>query len=190
MNSSNEVSQAETIELLRTVLKSQYHASLAMLRQAVENCPADLWYSTDQLNSYWQIVYHTLFFAHMYLQPNEAAFRPWKNHQRNVQNDDGLTRPPDPSSSLPLIPDPYTKEQVLEYWRVCDAMVDPAVDVLDLLSPDSGFSWYKGTKLEHQFVNIRHIQHGAAQLAARLRATLNVGLDWIGTGAVRQPRAG
>ena len=184
------MNQAETIEFLKTVLKSQYHASLTMLRQAIEKCPDDLWYSTEQVNAFWQVAYHTLFFAHLYLQPNEAAFRLWKNHQRNVQNDDGLSRPPDPNSSLPPIPDPYTREQVLEYWRACDAMVDDAVDALDLLSPESGFSWYKGTKLEHQLVNIRHIQHGAAQLAARLRAALDVGLDWIGKGQVRQTSAG
>jgi hypothetical protein len=161
-----------------------------MLRLAIDKCPEDLWYNTEQVNAYWQIAYHTLFFAHLYLQPNEAAFRTWEHHQRNVQNDDGLTRPPNPDSSLPLIPDPYTREQVLEYWRVCDAMVDTAVDALELLSPDSGFSWHKGTKLEHQIINIRHIQHGAAQLAARLRAAHDVGLDWIGKGRVSQPSGG
>jgi hypothetical protein len=28
-------------EFLRTVLKSQYHAALAMLRQALDRCPQD-----------------------------------------------------------------------------------------------------------------------------------------------------
>ncbi len=184
------MSQTETIALLRTALKSQYHASLAMLRQAIEECPEDLWYSTDQVNAFWQTAYHTLFFAHLYLQPNAAAFRPWEKHQRNVQNDDGIGGPPDPKSSLPLIPDPYTKELVLEYWRVCDNMVDSAVDAFDPLSPESGFSWYKVTKLEHQIVNIRHIQHGAAHLAGRLRATLDVAVDWVGAGRGRQATAG
>jgi hypothetical protein len=32
--------------MLRTVLKSQYHASLAMLREAVERCPPEEWVST------------------------------------------------------------------------------------------------------------------------------------------------
>jgi len=54
---------------------------------------------------------------------------------------------------------------------------------MNLLSPESGFYWYKVSKLEHQIINIRHTQLGAAQLAGRLRAKLNVGLDWIGTGA-------
>jgi hypothetical protein len=37
-------------------------------------------------------------------------------------------------------------------------------------------------KIEHQIVNIRHIQHGAAQLADRLRSKLNLGIGWVGSG--------
>jgi hypothetical protein len=177
---SNDISNIET---LKTVLKSQYHAALGMLRQALERCPEDLWYSKEQVNAFWQTAYHTLYFTHLYLQPNEAAFKPWKHHQSNVQHEDAIAGPPDPNSKLSLIPEPYTREQVLEYWSFCDAIVDSAVDALDLFSPECGFHWYKVGKLEHQLINIRHIQIGAAQLAARLRAELNIGLDWIGTGA-------
>ena len=66
-------------------------------------------------------------------------------------------------------------------------MVDTAVDALDLWSPDCGFWWYKVSKLEHQVINIRHLQHGAAQLADRLRAASNVGIDWVGA---RRPKNG
>jgi hypothetical protein len=69
-------------------------------------------------------------------------------------------------------------------------MVDNAVDALDLWNPDCGFSWYKVSKLEHQIINIRHIQLGAAQLAARLRASLNVGVDWVGAGRGKPKAAG
>src|SRR5262245_55571959 len=174
--------EAGRTDLLRTVLKSQYHASLAMLRQTIEKCPDDLWYSKDQINAFWQTAYHTLFFTHLYLQPNDAAFKPWKHHQANVQYEDAIAGKRDPNSTLPLLPEPYTREQVLEYWVFCDGMVNEADDALDLLSLESGFYWYKVSKLEHQIINIRHIQIGAAQLAARLRATLNIGLEWVGTG--------
>ena len=168
-------------EAVRAALKTQYHASLAMLRQAIEKCPEDLWYNKDQVNAIWQTAYHTLFFAHLYLQPNAQSFRPWKHHQAEVQHEDAQTGPPDPKSILPLLPEPYTRQQVLEYWSFCDEMVDSAVDAFDPLSPESGFSWYRVSKLEHQIVNIRHIQLGAALLAARLRAKLNIGLAWVGT---------
>jgi hypothetical protein len=36
------------------------------------------------------------------------------------------------------------------------------------------------SKLEHLFVNIRHIQHHMAQLGALLRAAGGPGIAWIG----------
>lgn len=168
------------IETLRSVLKSQYHAALAMLRETLDRCPDDVWTSTDHTNAFWQIAYHTLYFTHLYLQPNEAAFRPWE-HQQPAQHEDGIPGPPDPESTLPLIPAPYEKSEVLEYWNICYAMVDEAVDALDLNNPTSGFSWYKVSKLEHQFISIRHVQHHTAQLADRLRAAADVGIKWVGS---------
>ena len=165
---------------LRGVLKSQYHATLAMLRETIENCPEELWFDKRPENAYWQVAYHTLFFADLYLQPNEAAHRPWRGHQANVQHPDGIPGRVDPESKLPLIPNPYTKAEVLAYWSICDQMVDRSVDALDLHSPDSGFSWYKVSKLEHQVVNIRHIAHHMAQLADRLRAATGAGTKWVG----------
>jgi hypothetical protein len=163
-------------------LKSQYHAELAMLRQAIEQCPDDLWYSQTPRNAYWQVAYHVLFFAHLYLMPNEAAFRPWARHQRNAQHEDCIPGPADPESKLPLIPPPYAKADVLEYWSFCDDMVDSAVDAIDLDGDASGFSWYRMSKLEHQFINIRHIQHHTAQLADRLRAHSDIGVRWVSSG--------
>ena len=73
---------------------------------------------------------------------------------------------------------PYTKADVLAYWSVCNALVDDAVDALDLNHPQSGFSWYKVPKMEHQIINIRHIQYHQAQLADRLRVETGAGIGW------------
>ena len=86
--------------MLRAVLKSQYHASLAMLREAIERCPPDEWLSTNHKNAFWQVSYHALFFAHLYLQPDEAAFRLWDQHRGEG---DGIAG------------EPYTQAQVLQY---------------------------------------------------------------------------
>jgi hypothetical protein len=165
---------------LRLILKSQYNAGLAMLREAIERCSDDLWLSARQRNAFWQIAYHTLFFTHYYLQKNHLGFHPWKEHQSANQNPDGIPAPPEPGSTLPLIPEPYTKAQVLAYWDVCNQAVDTAVDALDLHDHKSGFPWYKISKLEHQVVNLRHLQHHAAQLADRLRSELDIGIRWVG----------
>jgi len=165
---------------LRSVLKSQYHAALAMLREPIEGCPEALWDDAEPTNRFWQVAYHALFFAHLYLMPGEDDFRPWEGQQSQVQHPDGIPGPADPDSSLPLIPEPYSREQVLQYWQVVDAMVDTRVDALDLAQPTSGFPWYRMSKLEHQFLNLRHIQHHAAQLADRLRAAAGIGTRWVG----------
>jgi hypothetical protein len=171
---------------LRAALKSQYHAALAMLKNAIELCPESLWSKSGHTNECWQVAYHALFFAHMYGQPNEAAFKPWKDHVADVQYPDGIAGPSDPKSSLPLLARPYTKEQVLEHWSFCDGQIDAAVDSIDLHSNESGFWWYPIPKVEHQIVNLRHIQHHTAQLADRARTAVDKGVDWVG--ARRQPR--
>jgi hypothetical protein len=173
---------ASHLAFLRDVLKSQYHASLAMLRDVIEACPDDVWQSDAHRNRYWQIVYHVLFFTHLYLMPNEAAFVPWSGHRG--ERGDG-TDGTDSDSPDPPIPTPYTKAETLAYWTVCDDMVDGAIDALDLDSPNSGFDWYPIPKLEHQIVNIRHIQHHTAQLADRLRKAIDRGTRWVGAGGVR-----
>ena len=174
-------------EVLRRVLKSQYHAALAMLHESLERCPDDVWIRTDHVNAFWQVAYHTLFFAHLYLQPNEAAFKPWEHHQSQVQHEDGLAGTHDPTSTLPLIPQPYSRAEVLAYWNVCDGLVDDAVDSLNLNDSSSGFSWYKVSKLEHQIISIRHIQHHTAQLADRLRSAADVGIKWVGHRTPTEP---
>ncbi|MCE9634100.1 MAG: DinB family protein [Planctomycetes bacterium] len=165
---------------LRAILKSQYHAALAMLRETIDRCPDDLWAGGGHLNACWQVAYHALFFADFYMQPTSHGWVPWAKHQGNVQYGDGIPGPADPESKLPLVADPYSRADLLEYWAVCDARVDAAVDGMDLHSPESGFSWYPIPKLEHQIVNIRHIQHHAAQLADRLRKSADIGIDWAG----------
>jgi hypothetical protein len=68
---------------------------------------------------------------------------------------------------------------VLEYWAFCDGQIDAAVDAMDVGSPESGFPSYPIPKLEHQIVNLRHIQHHAAQLADRVRTAVDEGVDWV-----------
>jgi DinB superfamily len=149
---------------LRPILKSQYHAGLAMLRETIDRCPDEEWLSRDRKNAFWQVAYHVLFYTHLYLQPNEAAFVQW-THQHG--GDDGTTG------------EPYSKPQVLEYWAFVDQAIDSTVDALDLENSESGFWWYKMSKLEHQLVNIRHLQHHSAQLCDRLRSAANIGIKWV-----------
>jgi hypothetical protein len=53
---------------VRMMLRSQYHASLAMVREPIERCPEDLWYDDRPTNAFWQIAYYALYFTHLYLR--------------------------------------------------------------------------------------------------------------------------
>jgi hypothetical protein len=162
---------------VRAALKGQYHAALAMLKQAIEQCPDDLWTGGTPV-AFWRVAYHTLFFAHLYLHPDEQAFRPWEHHRDEHQYLGPLPLPP---HRPPKIGEPYTKAQMLEYWQLCDAAVDDALDRLDLDAPECGFWWYKLPKLDHLIVSIRHIQHHAALLSGRLRQATGASAAWVGS---------
>lgn len=164
---------------LREALKRQYRAALAMHLAAVRRCPERLWTDPAPTNAFWQVAYHALYFTHLYLMPEEADFRPWREHQGDVQHEDGIAGPADPTSDAHLLPTPYTQDQVLAYGTRLHATIDDAVDALDLTAPESGFWWYAMPKLEHQLVNLRHLQHHAAQLADRVRAATGDGVAWV-----------
>lgn len=158
-----------SMDALKSALKSQYHAALAMLRAAIRGCPDDLWTSSDgHANPFWRIAYHTLYYTHLYLQPNNRVFRAWEHHQGGIHR---LEKPLKTRR-------PYARAEMLAYWSICESMVDDAVDALDLNDPQSGFSWYKVPKMEHQIINIRHIQYHQSQLADRLRVATGAGVDW------------
>ncbi|MCW5942749.1 MAG: DinB family protein [Fimbriimonadaceae bacterium] len=154
-----------------SVLKGQYHASLAMLRQTIERCPDALWTEGAERRGFWRIVYHTLFFTDLYLQPKESDFRPWPNHRADAPDlgDEGP----------PAVCDPYTKKELLDYLADLDARIDAGVDRLDLETADCGFYWYDIPKLDHQVMNVRHVQQHVGQLTERLFAA-GVDLDWMG----------
>jgi hypothetical protein len=163
---------------VRAALKGQYHAALAMLRQAIDQCPDDLWTAGHHPVAFWRVAYHTLFYTHLYLQPDEEAFRPWAHHRDEYQF---LGAPPWAPHREPKVAEPYTKAQMIEYWGLCDEMVGEAVDQLDLDAQECGFPWYRLPKLDHQINNIRHIQHHAALLAGRLRLAVGTDVPWVGS---------
>lgn len=165
------------MNILHTVAR-QYQASLAMLRNAIDACPESLWMDADYPNRYWHIAYHSLFYAHLYLQPSQADFRPWEKHREDHQY---LGPRPWAPQEAPKIKTPYTRDEVLEYHQFCCAEVEIRVPALDLAAP-SGFPWLPFNKMEVQFYNICHLQHHTGQLADRLRTRTNVGVAWVRPG--------
>jgi hypothetical protein len=162
---------------LRAALTGQFHAGLAMLRQAIERFPEGAFAGDGDTPPPWHLAYHALFFTHLYLQPDEAAFRPWERHREEYQFLGALPWPP---HRPPRIGEPYTRAEVLEYLGVVDGMVGAALGRLDLDAPACGFWWYDLPKLDHVLMNLRHLQHHTAQVVARLRRAAGAGVDWVG----------
>jgi hypothetical protein len=168
---------------MKEVIKSQYYASLEMLKEAVSKCPPSLWNSQEPKNKFWHISYHVLFYTHLYLQESEKQFIPWSKHRENYQFLGPLPWPP---HAIPNIGEPFSKELILEYFDVCQKQVEEKVLTLNL-NAESGFYWLPFTKLELQLYNIRHIQHHAGALIDRLRTIENIGVNWIARKAKSTP---
>ncbi|HLJ93513.1 MAG TPA: DinB family protein [Gemmataceae bacterium] len=165
---------------IRSALKSQYRAALKMLHEVIEKCPDGMWNDpADHAAPFWRVAYHTLFYTHFYLQQTQEAFRPWARHCEEAEF---ISSVPWEPHRPPKTCEPFTRNDLLEYCNECLAMIDVGVDTLDLSAPQCGFPWYKMSVLEHQIVNIRHLQHHTAALASRLRREACIGIHWVGKG--------
>jgi hypothetical protein len=151
---------------LHKVIQSQYLAALGMLKQVIEKCPQSLWYDQNQKFKFWSKAYHTVFFVHLYLQNAEKDFVEWEKHH-------------DPDGDIP-----FTKDEVLEYLAFAEKQVMEHIPVTDL-EAESGFHWYPVSKLELQFINIRHVQQHTGELYECLGTRKNIELPWIGYNKTR-----
>lgn len=157
----------------KEIIKSQYYASLAMLRQAIEECPDSLWQSGGYKNQFWHVVFHVLFFTHFYLGRSEDAFIPWEGHRDEI-----VSLEPDELDAQAWTP--YTKDELLDYHQYCADEVEGFVNALDL-EAESGFYWLPFNKMELQFYNIRHLQHHTGELSERLGTKGEIEVDWVGS---------
>ncbi len=148
------------------IVRSQYLASLEMLKQAIEKCPAALWDDPADKNRFWHVAYHALFYTHLYLQPTEQDFTPWTKHRKAHD----LSKPADT----------YPKDEVLEYLAVCQQQVNEQVPQLNL-DAEPGFYWLPMSKAELQIYTIRHLQQHAGELMERMGSRAGIDVDWVDT---------
>lgn len=162
---------------LRNAMTSQYLATLAMLEETIQRCPADVWVDPDAKDQFWQIAYHALFYTHLYLQESEASFIPWPKHRKDYHYLGPIGWDND---RLPEIGEPYTQADVLEYLDFCRAEIRPCLSQTDFAGP-SGFEWLAFDKLELQVYVIRHLQQHIGELGARLSGR-GIEIGWVGAG--------
>lgn len=138
----------------------QLGASIDMLGNAIEACPEGLWFDVDREPQVWYLAYHTLFWLDLYLTGAVEGFAPPAPY--------GLEEL-DPAG---VIPDrACSRAEMLAYLRHCR---EKARRVLAGLAPEDAerrcrFGWGDASFYELQIYNMRHVQHGAAQINLLLR---------------------
>jgi hypothetical protein len=160
------------IESLKKVLTMQHEATLCMLKECIDKCPTEHWEGTIGTWPFWNVAYHALCFADLYLSPNEAAWTARAVHPKGIEE----LREEYPSRK-------FEKAELLEYADFCreKAIERVGAETVESLAGESGFPWYKVNRLEMHFVNIRHVQHHTGQLSAFLRRN-GVEPKWCGSG--------
>ena len=168
------------IECLKKCLVGQYGAALSVLKQCVEQCPEDGWERGVGNHAFWHVAYHALFYTDLYLSPNERSFALRSFHREDYQF---FGRKPWPPHE-PVVADvPYPKDVILEYLEACRRKASEIIasETPESLEGPSGFSWYEVPRAEMHVINIRHVQHHAAQMSLALRKSAGIGIDWVAT---------
>ena len=152
---------------LAAILTSQYLASLTMLKEAIIACPDSLWNAPEDRNKFWHVVYHTLFFTHLYAADSAESFVPWRQHRDGYEEFDG---PPDDA--------PYDKATLLEYLAFCRRHLPERLPQLDLWARE-GHEDRTLLTLERQINSIRHLMQHVGELLERLGSRTGAEIEWV-----------
>ncbi len=152
---------------LPAILSSQYLASLTMLKEAIIACPDSLWNAPEDRNKFWHVVYHTLFFTHLYAADSAESFVPWRQHHDGHEEFDG---PPDDA--------PYDKATLLEYLAFCQRHLPERLPQLDLWARE-GHEDRTLITLERQINSIRHLMQHVGELLERLGSRTGAEIEWV-----------
>ena len=157
----------------RASLASQLDAAIEALRNAIVACPGSLWGDRSRQPEFWYLVYHTLFFLDYYLGETSEGF-----HPPPPFNLDEL----DPAGVMP--PRVFTKDELLRYLDHGRAKAAAVLATLDEATAHrrSGFARPATSVAELLLVNLRHVQHHAAQLNLILRQTVDEAPGWVARG--------
>lgn len=158
---------------LKEALTRQYRASLMQLREAIEKCPDEAWTGGTHPRNPWRIAYHVLHYTHLYSMRTMDEFEPWEKNRPECRFTwETETGPP--------VEPAFSRTEILEYLTLVEGNIDGWMAAMDLDADHSGIPWYDMTKLEHQLVNLRHLNIHIGQLQEIVYAT-GGDLDWVGS---------
>lgn len=154
----------------RIALWRQFGAAIDMLEDGIRICPEDLWKDDSKNPPVWCLVHHTLF---------------WLDYSL-TESIEGYAPPPpfgleelDPSGKLPERV--YSKEELLSYLEHGRNKCRKTILALagETAHQDCGSKRPGLTNAEILMYNMRHVQHGAAQLNLILRQEIDDAGRWV-----------
>ena len=164
----------------QAMLWRQFSAAIEMLRNALRDCPHELWEKQlwadhpDQwvaagFSKFWYLGYHTLFWLDLYLTGAEEGFAPPPPFAL-VEMEAGETLPPT-----------YSRAELLGYLAVCRQRCQAT---LGALTPEQAnrlcrFGWGEVTFAELQLYNLRHVQEHGAHLNMFLGQQTGKSTSWV-----------
>ncbi len=157
----------------------QYEASLRTLGRCIDDCPDGSWDAPVCNNPFCQSVFHTLFFADLYLgeSPEDQRAQAFHTERPGFFRDYEELVDKKPGNL-------YAKADINEYLQFC---VQKARDVVNAsteewLAGETGIPWQTFSRAEMHVYNIRHIHHHVAQLSLRLRIDHGIDIRWVKSG--------
>ena len=174
------------LELYRELTVNQYLASFATLADCINQCPDTCWQAPVGNHAFDQVVFHTLFFADVYLSVDLATAQQQAFHATHAAIFNGYEELED------HIPQRhYPRDFLLTYLEHCrlKAATVVAAETEESLSVRPGFDWQQFSRGELHVYNIRHIHHHVAQLSLCLRRDQKIGIKWHRSGWPNDPVA-
>ena len=155
---------------LKKIIWSQFGASIKMMENAIKACPDELWGDRTQNPEYWYLVYHTLFWMDFYLTDSPDDFTTLTPFTLSELDPEGL-----------LPERAYTRTELLTYL---EHGRNKFINIIKKLTDETANKHYKYGSVEMSFgelllYNIRHMQHGAAQLNLILRQNTDSAPGWV-----------
>lgn len=162
------------------MLWRQFGAAIDTLRDALRDCPDELWEKSlwegqpDQwvaggFSAFWYLGYHMLFWLDLYLTGAEEGFAPPTPFDL-VEMEAGET-----------LPRTYSRQELLHYLEECRRKCQ---ETISALSSEEAyqlcrFSWGELPFAELQLYNLRHVQEHGAQLRMFLGQQTGKATTWV-----------
>lgn len=148
----------------------QFGAAIDMLDNAIAACPDEVWDDRSREPQPWYLAFHTLFWLDLYLTGSVDGFAPPAPFSLEELDPRGL-----------LPPRVYTQKELCTYLAHCRDKCRATID--ELTDERAGqrcvFGWGEASFTELLLYNMRHVQHGAAQLNLILRQATDSAPRWV-----------